>query len=101
MRVLITGAAGKSSASTWCAADRLRQPCRRAAPVLLPRTVQRTVDLLPRPESYYSISKVFGESLGYMYSSQCDIGVVAVRIGNWGGMVLLPNTLITSAGAMR
>lgn len=50
-----------------------------------PKTMQRTVDLLPRPESYYSISKVFGESLGYMYSSQYDMGVVAVRIGNWGG----------------
>jgi len=48
-----------------------------------PRTLQRTVDMLPRPESYYSISKVFGESIGYMYSARFDMEVVAVRIGNF------------------
>ena len=48
-----------------------------------PKDLQRTMDLLPRPESYYSISKVFGESLGYMYSARFDMEVVAVRIGNF------------------
>lgn len=48
-----------------------------------PRTVQRTVDLLPKPDSYYSITKVFGESLGYMYSARHGLEVVAVRIGNF------------------
>ena len=47
-----------------------------------PRTIQRTVDMLPRPDSYYSVSKVFGENLGYMYSARFDMEVVAVRIGN-------------------
>lgn len=46
------------------------------------RTIQRTADMLPRPESYYSVSKVFGESLGYMYSARFDMEVVAIRIGN-------------------
>lgn len=48
-----------------------------------PRSMQRTVDMLPRPESYYSVSKVFGESLGYMYSARFGVEVVAVRIGNF------------------
>jgi len=48
-----------------------------------PRTIQRTVDMPPKPESYYSISKVFGESMGYMYAARFDMEVVAVRIGNY------------------
>ena len=48
-----------------------------------PRTIQRTMEMLPRPESYYTISKVFGESIGYMYSARFDMEVVAVRIGNF------------------
>lgn len=48
-----------------------------------PRDVYRTIDMTPRPESYYSISKVFGESLGYMYAVRFDMEVVCVRIGNF------------------
>ena len=48
-----------------------------------PKNIRRTVDLPPRPESHYSCSKVFSESLGYMYASRFDMGVVAVRIGNF------------------
>jgi uronate dehydrogenase len=48
-----------------------------------PRDMQRTMDMLPRPESYYSTSKVFGESLGYMYSARFNMEVVCVRIGNF------------------
>lgn len=48
-----------------------------------PRDQQRTVDLVPRPTSYYSISKVFGESLAYMYVSQHEMEIVCVRIGNF------------------
>ena len=47
-----------------------------------PKSQQRTVDMYPMPENYYSVSKVFGESLGYMYSSLHDMEVVSVRIGN-------------------
>ena len=39
--------------------------------------------MIPRPESYYSISKVFGENLGYMYSARFDMEFVSVRIGNF------------------
>lgn len=48
-----------------------------------PRSIQRTVDLPTKPDSYYSVSKVFGEGLGYMYSARFDMEVVAVRIGNF------------------
>ena len=48
-----------------------------------PKSMKRTMDMLPRPESYYSITKVFGESSGYMYSARFGMEVVAVRIGNF------------------
>lgn len=48
-----------------------------------PRTIRRTVDMLPKPDSYYSITKAFGEDLGYMYAARFDMEVVAVRIGNF------------------
>ena len=48
-----------------------------------PRTIQRTADMLPKPDSYYTISKVFGESIGYMYSARFDMESVSVRIGNF------------------
>ena len=48
-----------------------------------PKGMTRTVDMLPRPHGLYDISKIFGESLGYMYSSNFDMEVVCVRIGNF------------------
>ena len=48
-----------------------------------PANIKRTVGLLPKPDSFYTITKVFGESIGYMYSSRHDMEVVAVRIGNF------------------
>lgn len=48
-----------------------------------PRDVQRTVEMLPRPTSYYSVSKAYGESLAYMYVAQHDLEIVCVRIGNF------------------
>ncbi len=55
-----------------------------------PEDIMRTMDMVPRPESYYSASKVFGESLGWMYSSQHGIEFVAVRIGNFNRDRALP-----------
>ena len=46
-----------------------------------PKNIMRTIDLMPRPQNYYSISKVFGENLGYMYSTNYGLEFVAVRIG--------------------
>ena len=48
-----------------------------------PKDIMRTIDLPTRPNSYYSVSKVFGEGLGYMYSERHDLEVVCVRIGNF------------------
>ena len=48
-----------------------------------PQSIFRTIDKMPRPESYYSVSKAFGEDLGYMYTSQSELEFVAVRIGNF------------------
>ena len=42
----------------------------------------RTTDLPVRPESYYSVSKAFGENLGYMYTVRFDMEVVCVRLSN-------------------
>ena len=47
-----------------------------------PEEITRDVEMPPRPESYYSISKIFGESLAYMYASQHGMECVSVRIGN-------------------
>ncbi|MFH1569537.1 MAG: NAD(P)-dependent oxidoreductase, partial [Gemmatimonadota bacterium] len=47
-----------------------------------PKSLTRTVDLLPLPNGLYDISKIFGESLGYMYAARFGLEVVAVRIGN-------------------
>ncbi len=48
-----------------------------------PGGLRRTMDMLPRPNSLYDISKTFGEALGYMYSSRFEMEAVSVRIGNF------------------
>ena len=48
-----------------------------------PESVTRTVEMLPRPDSYYSVSKVFGENLGFLYSTRHGIEFAAVRIGGF------------------
>jgi len=48
-----------------------------------PRSTTRTADLITHPDSYYTVSKIFGEGLGDMFSSRHGIGVVSVRIGNF------------------
>ena len=47
-----------------------------------PEETFRTADLPPRPQSFYSVSKVFGEAVAYRYSSRYDMEVVCVRISN-------------------
>lgn len=47
-----------------------------------PEDVMRTADLRPRPNSFYSVSKVFGEAVAYRYASRSEIEVVCVRISN-------------------
>ena len=48
-----------------------------------PEEMTRTVDLPLRPGHFYSVSKAFGENIGYMYAHQFDMEVVCVRIGNF------------------
>lgn len=48
-----------------------------------PEDRMRTVDLPIHAGHYYSISKAFGENMGYMYAHRFDMEVVCVRIGNF------------------
>ena len=40
-------------------------------------------DLLPRPDSYYGVSKAVGESLGSLYHDRYGMDVVCLRIGSY------------------
>jgi uronate dehydrogenase len=48
-----------------------------------PRTAPATVDVPPRPDTYYGVSKVFGEALGRLMVDRFDMEVVCLRIGSW------------------
>ena len=48
-----------------------------------PRSMTRTADLPTRPDSFYTITKVYGEAFGDMYASRYGMGIVSVRIGNF------------------
>jgi uronate dehydrogenase len=40
-------------------------------------------DVVPRPDSRYGVSKLFGEGLGSLYAYKHGIGVTSLRIGNF------------------
>jgi uronate dehydrogenase len=48
-----------------------------------PRSELAPVDLLPRPDTYYGVSKVFGEALGRLMVDRYGLEVVCLRIGSW------------------
>ncbi|HEY6745045.1 MAG TPA: NAD(P)-dependent oxidoreductase [Mycobacteriales bacterium] len=48
-----------------------------------PRMELAPVDLLPRPDTYYGVSKVFGEALGRLMVDRYGLEVVCLRIGSW------------------
>jgi len=48
-----------------------------------PRSALATVDLPPRPDTYYGLSKVFGEALGRLMVDRYGMEVVSLRIGSW------------------
>ena len=48
-----------------------------------PKDQQRTVGMIPRPQSFYTMSKVFGESLGHTYAWRHGMRFTSVRIGNF------------------
>ena len=49
-----------------------------------PRATTIGTDVIPRPDSRYGVSKLFGEGLGAMYAYKHGIGVASLRIGNVG-----------------
>jgi uronate dehydrogenase len=48
-----------------------------------PRTELASVDVPPRPDTYYGVSKVFGEALGRLMVDRYGLEVVCLRIGSW------------------
>lgn len=49
-----------------------------------PRSTTIATTAVPRPDSRYGVSKLFGEGLGAMYAYKHGIGVTSLRIGNVG-----------------
>ena len=47
-----------------------------------PRTTTIPTEVIPRPDSRYGLSKVFGEGIGALYAMKHGIGVTSLRIGN-------------------
>ena len=79
----ITATYNVYEAARRCGARRIAFASRAGLLSPYPQNMTRTSDLMPRPNSYYSVSKAFGENLGYLYASQYGLEVVAVRIGNF------------------
>lgn len=48
-----------------------------------PRAAMVSIDLPPRPDTYYGVSKVFGEALGRMYVDRYGFEVACLRIGSF------------------
>jgi len=42
------------------------------------------VEAVPRPDTRYGLSKLFGEGLGALYAYKHGIGTLSIRIGNFG-----------------
>jgi uronate dehydrogenase len=49
----------------------------------VPRSALVTADVPPRPDTYYGVSKVFGEALGRLMADRYGLEVVCLRIGSW------------------
>ncbi len=47
-----------------------------------PRTTTIPTTVIPRPDSRYGVSKLFGEGIGALYAYKHGIGVTSLRIGN-------------------
>jgi len=48
-----------------------------------PRMPLAPADLRPRPDTYYGVSKVFGEALGSLYADRYGLQVACLRIGSF------------------
>lgn len=60
-----------------------------------PRTELLGTDVPPRPDTYYGVSKVFGEALGRLYVDRYGLQVVCLRIGTWQDRPTAPRHLST------
>lgn len=47
-----------------------------------PRATTISTEVIPRPDSRYGVSKLFGEGIGALYAFKHGIGVTSLRIGN-------------------
>jgi uronate dehydrogenase len=60
-----------------------------------PRMPLAGVDLPPRPDTYYGVSKVFGEALGRLYADRYGMAVACLRIGSFEQRPSSPRQLST------
>lgn len=58
-----------------------------------PRAPMVGVDVPPRPDGYYGLSKVFGEALGRLYVDRYDMEVACLRIGTFAEEPTVPREL--------
>ena len=49
-----------------------------------PRSKKIGVEAVPKPDTRYGLSKLFGEGLGALYAHKHGMGVLSIRIGNFG-----------------
>lgn len=49
-----------------------------------PRKNKIGVEAVPKPDTRYGLSKLFGEGLGALYAHKHGIGTLSIRIGNFG-----------------
>lgn len=49
-----------------------------------PRRRKIGIEAVPKPDTRYGLSKLFGEGLGALYAHKHGIGVLSIRIGNFG-----------------
>ena len=58
-----------------------------------PRATKIGTKVVPRPDSRYGLSKLFGEGLGALYAYKHGIGVTSLRIGNLNDEPIDPRRL--------
>ena len=49
-----------------------------------PRSTTIGAEAVPKPDTRYGLSKLFGEGLGALYAHKHGIGTLSIRIGNFG-----------------
>lgn len=60
-----------------------------------PRAERVGIDVPPRPDTYYGVTKVFGEALGRLYVDRYGLQVAALRIGTCRDRPVAPRHLST------